>query len=163
MRPIALLLVGLALAACSNSDPKALTDEGSRKLGAGDAKAALESFDEALARMTPESAEFVRASMGRFQALARLEPARTKNEFLAFQAARPTAVKDMDFKLVVDELVKRGNFEPATDLVAAGQKAFPESQLIQQLLKSVGDAAKASKDPEAMKKLKGMGYVGDDG
>ncbi|MFO1010913.1 MAG: hypothetical protein U1F29_12685 [Planctomycetota bacterium] len=157
--PLAALL--FVLAACSNHDPAALTTEGTSKLGAGDAKAALECFDEALGRMQPSNGDFMRASMGRFQALARLDGTRAKNEFLAFHSAHSDRVKESEFKLVVDELVKRGQLGPAADVVDAGRKAFPESPLMTQLLKTVGDASK--KDPEAMKKLKGMGYVGDDG
>lgn len=161
MRRLTPLLLGLVLAACTNHDPKALTDDGAKKLGAGDNKAALECFDDALGRMKPEGGDFLRASMYRFQALARLEPLRAKNEFLAFQSAHASTVKETEFKIVVDELLKRGSIAPATDLVEAGQKAFPKSPVMEQLVKALGDAAK--KDPEAMKRLKGMGYVGDDG
>lgn len=159
--PHTALTLGLVLSACSGSDPKAMTTEGTRKLGAGDAKAALECFDDALAHMQPQGGDFMRASMGRFQALARLEPARAQTEFLAFQMAHSSDVKEADFKLVVDELVRRGNPGPATAIVAAGCKAFPESPLMQQLVKSVGDAAKKSNDAESVNTLKGLGYAGD--
>lgn len=156
------LTLGLLLSGCSGSDPKALTAEGTSKLSAGDAKSALECFDEALARMQPQGGDFMRASMGRFQALARLEPKRAQTEFLAFQTAHGGEVKEAEFKIIVDELIRRGNFGPATDIIEAGQKAFPGSPLMAQLLKSAGDAASKSNDPAAKARLKGMGYVGDD-
>ncbi|MBI5364413.1 MAG: hypothetical protein HZA53_14630 [Planctomycetes bacterium] len=159
--PPAALTLGLVLSACSGSDPKAMTAEGTRKLGAGDAKAALECFDDALAHLQPQGGDFLRASMGRFQALARLEPKRAQTEFLAFHVAHPNDVKEAEFKLVVDELLRRGSVAPATDLIEAGQKAFPNSPLMAQLLKAAGDAAKKSGDPAAVNKLKGLGYAGD--
>lgn len=160
MRTLAALALVFA-AACSSSDPKVLMTEASQALAAGDASAAVAKYERAIERLDKQSVEFLRASMGRFQALARLDGTRAKNEFLAFHSAHSDRVKESEFKLVVDELVKRGQLGPAADVVDAGRKAFPESPLMTQLLKTVGDASK--KDPEAMKKLKGMGYVGDDG
>lgn len=160
LRPL-LGLVFLVLAACSSSDPRVLTDQGAKALGTGDAKGAVASFDKALARLEPQSPDFLRASMGRFQALARLEPTRTKNEFLAFQAAHTDKVKDTDFKVVVDELLQKNALTPASDLVEAGKKAFPESTTMHQLVQALGDAAKRNNDPSVLDKVKGLGYAGD--
>ena len=158
---IGLVAVSLGLGACSSSDPKTLTDAGSKALGSGDAKEAVELFDDALAHMNTQGGDFLRASMGRFQALARLDPTRTKNEFLAFQAAHTDQVKDADFKLVVDELLKRGSLTAATDIVAAAKQAYPESTVVVQLINALGDAARKANDPASVGKLKGLGYTGD--
>jgi hypothetical protein len=156
-----LAVAALLLAACSSSDPRERTNQGTQALGAGDAKGAVEHFDAAIARLTPQDPDFLRASMGRFQALARLEPTRTKNEFLAFQAAHPDKVRDEDFKVVVDELLQRNSLTAASEIVTAGKKAFPESTTIVGLVQAVGDAAKKAKDPSAMNTMKGLGYLGD--
>lgn len=161
MRRPSILLV-LLLAACSSSDPKVLTDEGSQALGSGDAKHAVECFEDALARMEPRNPDFLRASMGRFQALARLEPTRAKNEFLAFQAAHSSEVRDTDFQVVVGELLKRGSLTPALELAEAVKRAYPESQVSAQIVNAVGDAAKKANDPTTLDKTKGLGYSGDD-
>jgi major membrane immunogen (membrane-anchored lipoprotein) len=154
----------ILLAACSSSDPKLLTDEGQQALGRGDAAAALESFDQARAHMTPQSADYLRASMGRFRALARLDKTgkMAKDEFLAFQKAQAGRVQDVDFKTVVDALLAVQRVQPAAELVEAGKQAFPDSAVMKQLVVAVGNAAKQAKNGEAMDRMRGIGYVGDD-
>lgn len=158
--PLSALCLTLVLAACGSSDPKVLADEGHKALGAGDAALALEKFDAALKRIEPASPDFVRVQIGRFQALARREPAKAKTEFLAFQAAHSDKVRDSDFRVVVDELARKGSISEATDLVEAAKKLYPESPVVAQLVKSVGDAALRSKDPAMLDKMRGLGYGG---
>lgn len=154
------LCLTLVLVACGSSDPKVLADEGHKALGAGDSALALEKFDAALKRIEPANPDFVRVQMGRFQALARRDPAKTKAEFLAFQAAHADKVRDGEFRVVVDELVRKGSLSEATELVDAAKKLFPESPVIAQMVKSVGDAALRAKDPASLDKMKGLGYGG---
>lgn len=160
LHPFACASIALLLQACSSSDPKVLADEGTQALGAGDAALALEKFDAALSHMEPASPDFLRVQMGRFQALARRDPARTKNEFLAFHAGHTDKIRDVDFKLVIDELLKKGAIADATEIVKVGKQSYGESPVIKQLVNAIGDAAKRSKDAGSMQNLKGLGYSG---
>jgi hypothetical protein len=157
---ISLLLLA-ALSACDRADAKALTDAGSASLNSGDAKGAVASFDEALAQLKPGDTDFLRASIGRCQALARTDPQRAEADFLALAQSQPSRVREPEFVDVATELAKRGAIGPATTVAEEGLKRFPESPAIKALLDTVGDAAKQAGDPESLKKLKGMGYVGD--
>lgn len=162
MRPLILLLVALFLVpACAPSDPRALTDAGASALASGDSAKALASFEEALAAMEPGDAEYVRASMGRFQALVRNEPERARDEFLAFAKVQAAALSESHYGILVGEFLRRGRTNEAIDVMDAGVKAFPNSEAMLAIRKRVEEQARASKDPASMQKLKGLGYVGD--
>jgi len=49
----------------------------------------------------------------------------------------------------------------AIDVMDAGMKAYPTSEQMKAVQKQVTEAAKQSKDPAGLNKLKGLGYVGD--
>ena len=154
-------LLACLLAACGGSDPKALTDAGSAALNSGDAKAALSSFDRALAGMTAQDPSFLRASIGRCQALARIDPARAQADFLELARAQPERVREPEFVAVASELAARGSIGPATAVAEEGMKRYPGSPAMTALRDRIGDAAKQADDPESLKKLKGLGYAGD--
>lgn len=162
-RPISILLLAFFITACAESDPKALTDKGSAALGAGDAPAAIESFDAALQHMDAQHPDYLRARMGRCQALARQNPSRAKDDFLALARSASDKVREQDYSTIVEELVKKGAVSDAVEVMDAGIKAFPESPQMQTLKNSVVEASKKSKDGGALKKLKGLGYTGDGG
>lgn len=159
---LALALIPCGVAACSSSDPKVLTAEAGQALAAGDAEGAVAKYERAIERLDTKSPEFLRASMGRFQALARTEPTRAAREFKAFQAAQASRVQDADFKTVIDELLARDSLTQATDVLEVAQRSFPDSPVVTQLVQRVGDAAKKRGDSDAMRRLGGMGYVGKD-
>ena len=158
---ILITIAVLAGLSCGSSDPKALTDAGAAALNSGDPKGALASFDKALEHMQPEQPDYLRASVGRCEALARIDPMRAKVDFLALSRSQASRVGEQDFSAVVNELVRRGAIGPAAEIAEAGMKRFPESPAMLGLRDAVGDAAKRSSDPEALKKLKGLGYAGD--
>ena len=158
MRPLLLLALLLTLPACSESDPKVLSDQGAQALGSNDPESALEAYEDALDRMQPSDPLFLRASLGRLLALARLEPTRALNEFLAFHAAQGAKVQDVDFKQMGDAFVARGPFRPATELVKAAKQAYPTSPVVEQLGKAVHAAAKRAGDGESVSSLAGLGY-----
>lgn len=160
MRALPLLLACL-LAACGSTDPKALTDAGTAALNSGDAKGAIASFDRALAGMTANDPDFLRASIGRCQALARTDPVRAQGDFLELARAQPARVREPEFVAVASELASRGSIGPATAVAEEGMKRYPESPAMSALRDSIGDAAKKANDPESLKKLKGLGYAGD--
>lgn len=152
----------LVLAACGPSDPRALTNEAKATLAAGDAAKAEQQFREALGGLKPGDPDFARASIGRIQALARLDAARAKDEFLAYSQANKSSIAEEDYSLVVSELLRRENTLEAIEVMDAGIKAFPESPRMAAVKKEVAEAAQKAKDPAAMQKLKGLGYIGGD-
>jgi hypothetical protein len=149
------------LAACGNDDPRALTAAGTKALNSGDPKGAIASFDRALAGMEASDPDFLRASIGRCQALARTEPVRAQVDFLELARAHPARVQEPEFIAVATDLAGRGSIGPATAIAEEGMKRFPESPAMLVLRDQIGDAAKAAGDPESLKKMKGLGYTGD--
>jgi hypothetical protein len=156
------LLLALLLSACGDPDPKALTDQGSAQLGAGDAAGALTSFSAALDAMPATHPDRLRAELGRCQALARQDPALAKSEFLALSKARPGKIQEQDYGAIVRELIQKGSVVEAIEVMDAGMKAFPESPRMAVVRDQVLEASKKQKDPAALQKLKGLGYAGDE-
>lgn len=164
LRPLAAALfplVSLCAVGCGGSDPKTLTDEGTAALHSGDAPSAVSAFDRALGAMDPAHPDFLRASIGRCQALARIDPNRAKDDFLALAGTQPTRVREPEFTAVTMELIRKNSIEPAAAVAEAGIRIFPDSAAMKALRDAVGDAAKKASDPEALQRMKGLGYAGD--
>jgi hypothetical protein len=155
-------LLLLLLASCGSKDAKALTEAGSAALNSGDAKGAISSFESALELMDANHPDFLRASVGRCEALARTDPTRAQADFLALAKAQPARVREPEFIAIATELAERGSIGPAVAIAEEGMKRFPESPAMTVLRDQVGDAAKKANDPESLQKLKGLGYAGDD-
>ncbi len=160
-RLLSILLVLSALGCGGSSDPRALTDSGAAALNSGDPKKALSEFDQALAHMDAANPDFLRAKIGRCQALARTDAARAQTEFLALAKDPAAKVGEQDYTTIALDLVKSSAIGPAVAVAEAGIQRYPESPSMKALRDKVGDAAKKANDPEAMKKLKGLGYAGD--
>lgn len=160
--PYLLLFLPLLLPSCGSSDPRALTDQGASALASGDAKGAQASFEKALASLKPGDPDYARASMGRFQALVRVDPERARGEFLAYAKAQSASVTEGDFATMVNEFLRRERTVEAVDVMDAGVKAFPKSEAMLAVRKRVEEQARAAKDPAAMQKMKGLGYIGGD-
>jgi Flp pilus assembly protein TadD len=120
------LTLAVLLPACGAADPHALTDQGARALGAGDADAARQSFETALAGLKPGDPDYARASMGRFQALARGEPERARDEFLAYSKAQAASVGEGDYGMLVSEFLRRERTSEAIDVMDAASRPFPD-------------------------------------
>jgi hypothetical protein len=157
-----IVILACLVTSCGETDPKALTDRGSAALGSGDTPTAIESFDAALQHMDSRNPEFLRASLGRCQALARQNPKQAKEDFLALARSSSAKLREQDYSAIANELVKKGAVSDAIDVMDAGLRAFPESPQMQLLKNQIVDASKKSKDPGALNKLKGLGYTGDD-
>src|SRR6266850_1060051 len=100
------LLLSL-LAACGGpADPKALTEDGYRALGAGNFTTAVKSFDGALAALGDDtsSADWLRAKMGAIQARTHTDAPRAKDEFLKLAGSAPSRVTSKDYYLVAKSL-----------------------------------------------------------
>jgi len=163
MRPLILLLCALFLVpACGPADPRALTDEGSSALAAGDAPKAKDCFEQALAAMKPGDPDYARASMGRFQALVRSEPEQARDLFLGYAKAPGAPATEGDYATMVAEFLRRERTNEAIDVMDAGIKAFPKSEVMLAIRSKVEAQARTAKDPSSMQKMKGLGYIGDE-
>ena len=150
----------LVLAACGGGDPRALTDAGSAALNGGDPQLALKNFDAALAAMGAEAAhpQRLEASIGRVQALARVDAKRAVADFLAL-ARSGAAVGDNDFSLVAWELMRANAMKEAVDLMHEGQLLHPQSKTMAELKEQVIAETKRKGDAGALKQLQGLGYL----
>src|SRR6185503_13446163 len=99
LRSLLLLPLLLAPACGGSSDPKDLTEAGYAALGAGDSKAALGEFDQALAAIGSDTAhpQYLRAKLGAIEAKIRLDPEAAKREFLELSAGMPSQITARDF------------------------------------------------------------------
>jgi len=161
MKRLALVLA--LLPACGGADPKALTDAGAARLNTGDASGAVAKLDLALTRMAPGDPDFLRASLLLCQALAQTSPERAQEQFLLLARAQVDVVKEADYALVADEMLRAGAIEPAAAIAEAGLKRFADSTAMKALRDRVGDAALRSGDRRSLENLRGLGYAGEDG
>ncbi|MFM7282521.1 MAG: hypothetical protein ACKO32_12160, partial [Planctomycetia bacterium] len=90
-----------------------------------------------------------------------LKPDAARDAFLAFARDHKPLVQESDYGMVVSELLRGGASMEAIDVMDAGMKAYPASEQMKAVQKQVTEAAKQSKDPAGLNKLKGLGYVGD--
>jgi len=164
LRLFAALSLSLAPACGGSSDPRALTDEGSKALNSGKYEDAAKSYESALAKLGNDTAnpEWKRAKMGLILARVRTDATRAKDEFLEFAGANASKVTDSDFNQVGGKLGDVGKLQEAKAVLEAGMKAYPESPHLKLLLVDLGKRAEASGDAAALKELEGLGYVGGD-
>jgi hypothetical protein len=149
----------LFASSCGDSDPKELTSAALVSIGSGDWDAGLAGFEKALEHMDPSNPEYMRASIGRCRALARLDPARGKAEFLKLADAQKSRIEAQDFHQVVSEFVARRDFMPAIDLMESAKVMFPGSPKFKEMAESVVKASKTAGDTRALDRLKSLGYL----
>ncbi len=150
----------LLLAACGGSDSKALTSAGYAALGKGDAKAALANFDSALTGMEASNSEYIRASLGRCAALARMDGANATKSFLELAAKVPEKVREDDYGLVCSALLQGGFRMDAMDVMKAGDDRFPTSAKMKATSAAVVAATQREALPAELQKLDSLGYAG---
>ncbi len=158
-------VVLLLLPACGgDSDPRSLTDKGSKALNSGNYEEAARSYEKALAELGSDTAnpEWKRAKMGLIQAQVRIDATRAKEEFLRFAEANSSKVTDADFNLIGSKLGDSGKLQEAFSVLDAGMKAYPESPHLKALRDDIGKRAEESGDQSTLTSLKGLGYVGGD-
>ena len=150
------------ISACDggSADPAKLTDSGYAALGTRDWKGALGDFDKALATLKPADAGFLRAKMGRVETLIHSDAAKAKTEFLELAASMSAQVNSKDFIAVSSKLTAEHKFADAIDVLAAGLKAFPTDAKVKAVGDRIKEEATKAGDSEALKSLKGLGYLG---
>ncbi len=161
-RTLAALALCLASACGGSSDPRALTDEGSKALNSGDHAAAAKSFDAAVAALgdKPSDPDWLRAKLGGIQARTQTDASRAKGDFLELARTQPTQVTADNFSLIGSKLADAGHVKEAAEVLEAGLKAHPDSKALVALREDLGKRAESSGDPELLKGLEGLGYVG---
>lgn len=169
-RPSRLLVITLvaAIAAlltwCScgsgSADPTESTNAGYAALGRSDWTAAQAEFEKALAHLKPTDAGYVRAKMGQVEALIYSDAGKARDEFLGLAKALPTSIGAKDYKVVGSKLTSERKYVIAIDVVDVGRKACPDDQSLKQVMDKIIEESKKTNDPEALEKLKGLGYIG---
>jgi hypothetical protein len=152
-------------ASCAgSSDPRVLTDEGTKALDSGDYADAAKSFDAAVAALGPDTAnpEWLRAKLGAIHARTQLDAGKAKDDFLALAAANPDKITADHFNRVASRLGTAKKLDEAIAVLDAGKKAFPGTKHLDALGKELVRSAKESGDAAALDSLKGLGYVGGD-
>lgn len=149
-----LLSLCLPLAACGSGNPRVNARDA---LNSGDYSTAISEFDEALAGLTVGSPDYVGLSVDRCRALAYADAEQAKDDFVALASSADVELRD--FTAVVSELVAAAAWLPAIDLVDAGMKRFPEEPGMLEIKVRVIEKSKESGNEDALKKLKGIGYI----
>ena len=161
MRPTLALLTSLSLllASCGggDADPKSLTDSALEALGSADYEAALGDFEAALAAIGDASthAQFKRAKLGYFEALAAVDADRCKDEFLAYSEAGELGAGD--FSQIAGRLVSSGGPLQAVDVMHAGKTRFPDNEGLQGVLEAL--IVRAAQDDSVGSALASLGYM----
>lgn len=155
----ALVALPLCLTACGTKDAQELTSEGMTAMNSGDAQGALTAFDGALQLMTVTDPQYMRAAVGRCQALARVDPAKGKNDFLALAKANAKVIKDQDFHVVVSEYVRARKFVDAIAIMHEGNQMFAGSKKMEDITKAVVAESQKAQDDDAIAALKNLGYL----
>ena len=157
------LLLSIGLAACSGN-AQSLTEDGNRELGSGNYEAAQADFEKAIEKLGSDtsSQDYLRAALGRCQALTRIDPKKAASEFVTLAAADKRIVES-DFTLIADGLVKANTNESrmqAIEVMKAGTSQFPKSAKLKDIGNQILAAAEKANDPESLKALSGLGYGG---
>jgi len=144
------------------SDPEALVTQGFDSLGRGDFAAAHAQFDKALDALGPSGGDpdlVFRAKYGLIQAKIRTgEADDAKDEFLALPAAFPGKLTSKEYRNVAGSLSGGDENLLAIEILDAAIQAFPDQKpALEADIEAIRQ--KPDLDPEAMEKLKKLGYV----
>jgi hypothetical protein len=93
-------------------------------------------------------------------ALAHVDPARGKKEFLNLAEERGTTVTPSDVHFVVSAFVSARAFAHATDIMLRAKDLYPNSKEIQAIGDGVASAARKAGDKATVDRLEGGGYWG---
>ncbi len=143
----------------SSAEIRAKTGEGYAALGKGDAQTALSKFDAALVGLDSTNPEFLRASLGRCEALAKTDGEAAKKAFLDLVAKVPAEIGEDDYGLVCSRLIEGGFIVTAIEVMHEGIQRFPGSKKMATILDAVKAAAARASDPAALKALDSLGYT----
>jgi hypothetical protein len=160
------LLLGLlagALPACGGStDPHALAERGLRELNGGDAASAANDLSRALETLPPEGEDHLKAQVGLALALATIDPEEGRDRFVAYAEAHPARVEPELYRTVGEGMFKAGALTEGLNVVEQGVLRHPDDAELKQTFERLQQRAAKEADPEELKHLRSMGYVGGD-
>jgi len=159
----ALLLVLLPLLRSVLASPpsaSALTDRGYEALGKGNHAEAMEAFERALESLRPADPQYVRAKMGAVEAWIRADASKARKEFLELATSQPEEIGSREYAAVASKMAAAKQFVAAIDVLDAGIQAHPEDPKLKATMDEVKAAAQKAGDPDAVKKLISLGYLG---
>jgi hypothetical protein len=154
------LLLLVAAACGSGSDAEALVRQGYARLNSGDAAGGIACFDRALVALAPSDPQYLEASMGRFQALARVEPERVTQELVQQADAEPECFGPEEFRFVAGHLRIAEHHTQAVQLLDVAIQRFDVDEKLLEEMPITEQAAKRVGDDKAVEELRRMGYIG---
>jgi hypothetical protein len=154
------LLLLVAAACGSDSDSDALVRQGYTRLNSGDAAGGIECFDRALVALAPSDPQYLEASMGRFQALARVAPERVTQELVQSADAEPACFGADEFRFVAGHLRMAEHHTQAVQLLDVAIQRFDDDEKLLAEMSITEQEAKRVGDSKALEELRRMGYVG---
>lgn len=155
---LSVVCLTVSIASCGTSDPR---EAGLDALQRGRYFAAAEHLEDAIARTEPGTEQHLELAVARCRALANTDAPACQDEFLGV-VATSASVTSKDFSMVADALVRANNYVEAIQILDAGVGKFPDDAAMEQQKASVVKESSRAADPEAIKKLRSLGYLGDD-
>jgi hypothetical protein len=154
---LAALLLTLPLVSCGGGSktPTELTNDGAAALGSGDYTGALSNYREALAGLTREDPDYLRAKMGEVEALIHVNAEEATTTFLGLGSL----VDENHFATVASKMTSAGEYQEAIKVLDAGVQAYGESPKLVAMLQKVKEEAEDAGDEGALKALEGLGYL----
>jgi hypothetical protein len=151
----------LLVAACgSDSDTEALVRQGYTRLNSGDAAGGIACFDRALVALASSDPQYLEASMGRFQALARVEPERVAPELVQRADSEPECFGPEEFRFVAGHLRMAEHHTQAVQLLDVAIQRFDDDEKLLDEMRITEQSAKRVGDDKALEELKKMGSIG---
>jgi hypothetical protein len=158
LTPFALALA-LCVVGCGGStpaDPVAAAEEALQK---GDSSKAVSLLRSAVADMKSGTPDHHEALVLLCSALAEEKAEEARDLFLDFAKQYPDVVSPRNFKDVQSYLQTYGHYAVAVDVMDAGLKRWQDDPVMVEMKNKLIAAAQSAADPEALEKLKGLGYM----
>lgn len=149
------LVLPLLLAACGQS-PEEMRAEAQKSLDAGDPAKAMQLADEAILACQDKAIVY-RLEQIRLDALAKQgKGSDVAKELERLAGAYPEQVKAALYRALADKVKGGGDTPGAIDILAAGDKRFPEDPSFKQGIEEIKNAGV---NPEEVEQLKALGYL----
>lgn len=151
----------LLCASCSQKNAQELADAGNLALGRSDWGTAIESFEAAAAAAEPGSDAFIACKLGECEAWCGVDGERAATAFLELASQQGERVGQREYVFLIGKLSAARSYGAATRVLDAGLKRFPTDAKLDELGKSLAQAAANAGNEAATKDLRGLGYIGD--
>ncbi len=167
MKKAPLLTLGCAVAACAlaylaggDADAHELTARGLRQLGNSEFGRAADQLGRAVAGLEVGDPDYGRARMGLVEALAHIDPALARDEFLD-AAESGHALQSRDYLTVASTLHKQHGSAAAVQVLDAALARFPQDAGdLERQKEVILEEAASSATPAEIERLRSLGYIG---